>query len=48
MKIDLGARAVAGLARKECEDCGIKFTPKKPYHNLCDECVAKKYDAEDD
>jgi uncharacterized OB-fold protein len=41
--IDLGERPKEGLARRECEDCGIMFTPKKPHYIRCSDCIAAEY-----
>ncbi len=34
--------------RKECVDCGIMFTPAKPWHTKCSDCVRIPYQMDDD
>ena len=47
MEIDLGNRPHSGLGRRECEDCGILFTPRGPSHNRCDDCIKTQYRGSD-
>ncbi len=41
--IDLGELPKEGIARRECEGCGIMFTPRKPNHIYCTDCIFRMY-----
>ncbi len=47
MEVDLGDLPHRGLGRRECERCGILFTPSGPSHNHCSDCIRLMYREDD-
>ncbi len=45
MKVDLRPGAEE---RVECIDCEIMFTPAKPWHKKCSDCIKVPYQTDDD
>jgi len=42
------SKSVKLLNRRECKDCGTKFTPLDPTHWRCDEFFAIKQEVQDE